>query len=961
MTSEHPSPGFDPSQWQPPSPQELEAMLPKYQVTSLLGRGGMGAVYLGRQDALDRAVAIKILPPGLEQADPAYGARFRQEAMSLAKLNHPGIVAVYDFGRTEQGLLYIIMEYVDGTDVARMLQAAGRLRSKDAMAITAHVCDALAYAHARGIVHRDIKPANILIGRNGAVKVADFGLAKAWKAGGTSLTMSGQAMGTPDYIAPEALLADGTVDARADVYALGVMLYHMLTGDLPRGIFEPASKKIDGLDPRYDAIIAQSLKPDPAQRYPGATALRRDLDAIVTTPVVKVDPAAEKAPAALNTVPQPRRPAPPPSARQPARRPPPRKAFDWGFWLPVGAVLIGLMAFFGWKYLPVMERKTIQRIEGEEMKVIKVTGGETRRQEMSSFLTSIWSGAAQLLWIKGKKDDSLTLELPVHEAGMQRVKAVFSLSSDFAVVDVALDGKRVAGAPFDLQAEKPTISDILDFGVFDLTQGEHELKLTLSDTHARDTVGAGAYFTALDYIQLEPPVVSKPPAAAGTDVAVIARPSASHCSGGDHVKHINDGKMITKPNSGHSQRMTWYDRKGGMEWAQLEWETPQTIGASQIVWFEDRASKMPVFWRLLYREESGSWVPVEAAIQAATPDAWNSVKFTPVKTTALRISVQCFEGYSAGICHWKALAADASEVIPSPVKHDLLLSDLPPLQAQSGWGLYRTNNYGAIDERQGRGVYLGGMPCTNYLWAHPMSRTVFAIPDGYTSFTATGIGPSYKNTGRPATGYGSWKYRIEVDGKPLLESKELNSYFGQEFSIAVPFPAGSKRLALITDNCGDGNSDHAFWAYPTLIPAGSSHPLIPDATNPPVVSLRMASNPSKVLSAQPGGDLRVQTQQPATFRLVPGIADSKLVSLEMVGSPGFFVRHSWAVGRVHKKTGPQDDVFDLDATWRLIQLGDGRVRFESHNYPGTFLVVEDDGRVTQTDAAPLDRSLFLLK
>lgn len=960
MASENPSPGFDPSQWQPPTPQELQVMLPKYQVTSLIGRGGMGAVYLGRQDALDRPVAIKILPPGLEQIDPAYGARFRQEAMSLAKLNHPGIVAVYDFGRTEQGLLYIVMEHVEGTDVARMMEQQGRVRSKDAMAITAHVCDALSYAHARGIIHRDIKPANILIGMNGAVKVADFGLAKAWQSGATSLTMSGHAMGTPDYIAPEALLADGTVDARADVYALGVMLYHMLTGDLPRGVFEPASKKIEGLDPRYDGIIAQSLKCDPAQRYSGVDALRRDLDAIFTTPVIKVDPAAASAPAALNTVPQPRRPSPP-SQRPPSRRQPQRKAFDWGFWLPVGSVLIGLVAFFGWRYLPAPERKTIQRIEGEALKVIKATGGETRRQEMGGFLNAIWSGAAQVLWIKGAKNDSLTLQLPVQEAGRQRVKAVFSLSHDFAVVDVALDGKRVAGAPFDLQAEVPTISDILDFGVFDLNQGEHELKITLLDTHARDTVGAGAYVTALDYVQLEPPVSSKPPAAAGTDVALIARPSASHCSGGDHVKHINDGKVIAAPNSGQPQRMTWHPRKGGMEWAQLEWETPQTIDECQIVWFEDKASAMPVFWHLLYREESGAWVPVEATFPPAMRDTWCVVKFPAVKTSALRISAQCKEGWAAGICHWKALAADPTATTAPAAKRDLLLTELSPLHAQSGWGLYRANNYGAIDERDGRVVLLSGKACTQYLWAHPMSRTVFAIPDGYTAFTATGIGPSYKNTGRPSSSHGSWKYIIEVDGKTLLESDELNSYFGQEHPISVTFPAGSKRLTLITDNCGNGHSDHAFWAYPTLSSASTSRPLIPDTANPPIVTLRLASDPSKFLGAKPGGDLRVNAEQAASFRLVPGIADSKLVSLELVGSPGFFVRHSWAVARVQKSAGKQDDVFDLDATWRMIQLGDGRVRFEAQNYPGTFMVAEEDGSVAQTKAAPLARSIFLLK
>ena len=163
--------------WEPPAPEELQEMLPQYEITGLIGRGGMGAVYRGVQMTLDRAVAIKILPPGLDEADATYSERFRNEALAMAKLNHPGIVAVYDFGSTSNGMLYIVLQFVDGTDVAQMMAKQGRLPAAHAMSITAHVCDALAYAHEHGIIHRDIKPANIMVGYDGAVKVTDFGLA----------------------------------------------------------------------------------------------------------------------------------------------------------------------------------------------------------------------------------------------------------------------------------------------------------------------------------------------------------------------------------------------------------------------------------------------------------------------------------------------------------------------------------------------------------------------------------------------------------------------------------------------------------------------------------------------------------------------------------------------------------------------------------------------------------------
>ncbi|MDZ4401162.1 bifunctional serine/threonine-protein kinase/formylglycine-generating enzyme family protein [Prosthecobacter sp.] len=285
--------------WEPPTAEELQALMPGYTIEKLLGRGGMGAVYRGVQTNLDRTVAIKILPPGVEKEDPSFAERFKSEAKLMAKLNHPAVVAVYDFGTTLGGQLYFAMEYVDGSDVAQMIRAQGKLPPDHALAITAHVCDALAAAHELGIVHRDIKPANVLLNMKGQVKVADFGLAKVEEPGTHGLTKTGYAMGTPDFVAPEVLMLGTHIDGRADLYAVGVMLYQMLTGEVPRGAFKPASVRMPGLDRRYDPIIMKAMQSDREERYQSSAELRRDLDVILTVPLVQEDmPATAAIPAA---------------------------------------------------------------------------------------------------------------------------------------------------------------------------------------------------------------------------------------------------------------------------------------------------------------------------------------------------------------------------------------------------------------------------------------------------------------------------------------------------------------------------------------------------------------------------------------------------------------------------------------------------------------------------------------
>lgn len=270
--------------WVPPALEEVRQELPQYTITGLIGRGGMGAVYMGRQESLDRAVAIKILPPGIEDDDLQFAGRFKQEARAMALFKHLGIVSVHDAGETPGGLLYFVMECIAGTDVGQRLAAEGRLPPAEAIRITAQVCEALAYAHERGVVHRDIKPSNVMLETDGTVKITDFGLAKLTIHNGGGFTRSDMALGSPDFAAPECFLAGIQIDGRADIYSAGAMLYQMLTGRLPRGRFEPASGVVARIDPRLDAVIDKALQTDPEKRYSSAAEMSAALARIHAAP-----------------------------------------------------------------------------------------------------------------------------------------------------------------------------------------------------------------------------------------------------------------------------------------------------------------------------------------------------------------------------------------------------------------------------------------------------------------------------------------------------------------------------------------------------------------------------------------------------------------------------------------------------------------------------------------------------
>ncbi|MCB1079655.1 MAG: serine/threonine protein kinase, partial [Verrucomicrobiae bacterium] len=200
-----------------------------YEIVDLIGVGGMSAVYRAIQLNLQRPVAIKILPAELaEGIEHNYAARFKNEARAMGQLNHPAIVPIYDFGETGNGLLYLAMELIDGTDVEKLIEFQGRLDPETVREIAITVCQALDHAHRQNIVHRDIKPSNILLAPGNRVVVGDFGLAKFASEGDLSLTMTKKAFGTHFFLPPETLIPGAQIDSRGDLYSLGATLYHML-------------------------------------------------------------------------------------------------------------------------------------------------------------------------------------------------------------------------------------------------------------------------------------------------------------------------------------------------------------------------------------------------------------------------------------------------------------------------------------------------------------------------------------------------------------------------------------------------------------------------------------------------------------------------------------------------------------------------------------------------------------
>ena len=270
------------------TPQHLSD---RYELGDILGFGGMSEVHLARDVRLHRDVAVKVLRADLAR-DPSFYLRFRREAQNAAALNHPSIVAVYDTGEAETPagpLPYIVMEYVDGVTLRDIVHTEGPLPPRRAIEIIADACQALNFSHQNGIIHRDVKPANIMISTTNAVKVMDFGIARAI-ADSSSVTQTSAVIGTAQYLSPEQARGD-PVDARSDVYSLGCVLYEILTGEPPftgdspvsvayqhvRDDPIPPSERHEGISPDLDAVVLKALAKNPENRYQTAAEMRADL------------------------------------------------------------------------------------------------------------------------------------------------------------------------------------------------------------------------------------------------------------------------------------------------------------------------------------------------------------------------------------------------------------------------------------------------------------------------------------------------------------------------------------------------------------------------------------------------------------------------------------------------------------------------------------------------------------
>ncbi|MGA2787033.1 MAG: protein kinase, partial [Verrucomicrobiota bacterium] len=274
-------PGAGKSAFVAPSVEQMAKLFPQLEIIELLGQGGMGAIYKARQPALDRLVALKILPPKSAE-DPGFAERFNREARALARLNHPNIVAVYDFGQAGD-TPYFLMEYVDGV-VLRQIVRPGKLSTREALQIVMQICEALQFAHDEGVVHRDIKPENILIDKKGRVKIADFGIAKILDQASQDISLTGarDVVGTAHYMAPEQLENPQGVDHRADIFSLGVVFYELLTGELPIGKFQPPSQKVQ-IDVRLDEVVLHAMEKEPERRYQKASQVKTAVETIAGT------------------------------------------------------------------------------------------------------------------------------------------------------------------------------------------------------------------------------------------------------------------------------------------------------------------------------------------------------------------------------------------------------------------------------------------------------------------------------------------------------------------------------------------------------------------------------------------------------------------------------------------------------------------------------------------------------
>ncbi|MFE3290731.1 Stk1 family PASTA domain-containing Ser/Thr kinase [Rhodococcus sp. NPDC059234] len=461
------------------TPRKLSS---RYELGEILGFGGMSEVHLARDMRLSRDVAIKVLRADLAR-DPTFYLRFRREAQNAAALNHPAIVAVYDTGEAETDggpLPYIVMEYVDGVTLRDIVRGEGPMPPRRAMEVIADVCAALDFSHRNGIVHRDIKPANIMINRAGAVKVMDFGIARAISDSSSPMTQTAAVIGTAQYLSPEQARGE-QVDARSDVYSLGCVLFEILTGEPPFKGDSPVAVAYQHVreDPalpssvnpdiprELDSIILKAMSKNPANRYQSAAEMRSDLVRVLGgqrpgAPMVMNDedrttilgamdssgryaaaPAAEPVPAAAA--------APAPQNAPPAKRKAVRTVL-----LAVGAlVVVGIIGAFLWSLGPGSKaaQKTVPDVTNQSAQAAQTTlqndGFRVQTQPKPSAVVAKGNVIASIPVAGSKADEGTTVTLDVSSGpeqvevpkltGMSQAQASQALNAVGLTLDPAVD------------------------------------------------------------------------------------------------------------------------------------------------------------------------------------------------------------------------------------------------------------------------------------------------------------------------------------------------------------------------------------------------------------------------------------------------------------------------------------------------------------------------------------------
>ncbi|HEX2259024.1 MAG TPA: protein kinase, partial [Actinomycetota bacterium] len=335
------------------APEEVAG---RYHLAGRIGAGGMGEVFRARDSVLGRTVALKMLPFELA-VQPGFIERFRAEAQAAARISHPGVVQVHDWGQ-EDDTYYMVMEYVRGKNLRHILSVVGKLQPRQSAQVAGQVLGALSAAHERGLVHRDIKPENIIVGTDGRVKVTDFGIARAFE----NASMTGGLLGTVAYVAPEQARGE-PVDPRADIYSTGCLLFELLTGSLPfegdaakvlqdhlNGRVPAPSTRDPAIGPGLDRVVLRATEPNPADRYQSAQEMRSDL-AMAMRSLPDAPPLAELTseftsevmPESLDTV-------------VPGIRP--KKKRRWWRWVLAALLVVGLTAAV-WAFSPIKVPKVV--------------------------------------------------------------------------------------------------------------------------------------------------------------------------------------------------------------------------------------------------------------------------------------------------------------------------------------------------------------------------------------------------------------------------------------------------------------------------------------------------------------------------------------------------------------------------------------------------------------------------